>query len=151
MKVSQFFKYLDAISDDCSIIFKTPNCKLLPLHFHITEAATVNKKFVDCGGVEREDSYASIQLWTADDYNHRITSGKLRKIILNHLVSTDNDMELLLECDDNSLTTYTIESSELIGKTVVFLLGKKTTQCLAPDKCGVKVEAKKPCCQGKCS
>jgi hypothetical protein len=84
MKISQVFKLLDSIADDYSIIFKTPDCKLLPLHFHVTEAASVQKKFVDCGGVEREESYASIQLWTADDYDHRITTGKLRKIILNN-------------------------------------------------------------------
>lgn len=152
MKVSHFFKVLDSINDECNIIFKTPDCKLLPLHFHVTEAATINKKFVDCGGIEREESHASIQLWTNDDdYNHRITTGKLRKIILNHLVQTDNDMDILLECDENSLTTYTIENSEVIGSTVVFLLGKKVTQCLAPDKCGIKTEVKKPCCKGKCS
>lgn len=151
MKVSQFFKTLDSISDDCNILFKSPDCKLLPLHFHVTEAASVHKKFVDCGGVEREEEYATIQLWIANDYNHRINTGKLRKIILNHLVQTDNDMDLLIEYDGDSLTTYTIESSELIGTTIVYLLGKKTAQCLAPDQCGVKEEPKKACCKGKCS
>jgi hypothetical protein len=150
MKISQVFKLLDSIADDYNIIFKTPDCKLLPLHFHVTEAASVQKKFVDCGGVEREESYASIQLWTADDYDHRITTGKLRKIILNNLIQTDNDMDLFVECDDNSLTTYTVESSEIAGKTIAFLLGKKTTQCLAPDKCGVKEAPKKSCCKGEC-
>jgi len=150
MKVSEFFKSLDSISDDCNILFKSPDCKLLPFHFHITEAATVNKKFVDCGGTEREENYASIQLWTANDYNHRITTGKLRKIILNHLLENNQDMEIFLECDETSLTTYTIESSEVIGTTIIYALGKKTTQCLAPDQCGVKETPKKSCCKGKC-
>jgi len=150
MKVSQFFKSLDAVSDDCNIIFKSPDCKLLPLHFHVTEAATVQKNFIDCGGTERSETYATIQLWTADDYNHRITTGKLRKIILNHLVQSDSDFDLLVENDGESLTTYTIESSELIGNTIVYLLGKKTAQCLAPDKCGVEETSKNTCCKGKC-
>lgn len=150
MKVSQFFKSLDAISDDCNVIFKSPDCKLLPLHFHVTEAATINKKFVDCGGVEREESYASIQIWTADDYNHRITTGKLRKIILNNLVQTDIDMDLLVEYDGDSLTIFTVEKYEVIGTTILYSLGKKKTQCLAPNQCGVQ-EVKKPCCKGNCN
>jgi len=148
MKVSEFFKTLDSISDDFNILFKSPDCKLLPLHFHVTEAATVNKKFVDCGGVEREENYASIQLWTANDYNHRITTGKLRKIILSHLLENNQDMDILVEHDEASLTTYTVEDYDVIGTTILYLLGKKSTQCLAPDKCGVN--APKKTCGGKC-
>ncbi len=152
MKVSEFFKSLDAISDNCNIIFKSPDCKLLPLHFHVTEAATVFKKFKDCGGIDREESYASIQLWTANDYNHRITTGKLRKIILNTLMENENDMEMLVEHEADTLSIYTVESYEVIGETILYLLGRKKTQCLAPDQCGVNKEVveKKCCKKGGC-
>mgnify|MGYP006279386825 CR=1 FL=1 len=140
MKVSEFFKSLDSISDDCNILFKSPDCKLLPLHFHVTEAATVFKKFKDCGGIDREESYASIQLWTANDYNHRITTGKLRNIILNTLMENEKDMEMIIEHEADTLSLYTVERYEVISKTILFILGKKKAQCLAPDQCGINEE-----------
>jgi hypothetical protein len=94
MKVSSFFKNLEIVSEDRQVIFKTPDGKFIPFHFHVTEAATVNKKFRDCGGVERNETYASIQLWAANDFEHRINAGKIRKIMLNTLLENENDIRV---------------------------------------------------------
>lgn len=148
MKVSEFFKSLDSIGDNYNIIFKSPDRKLLPLHFHVTEAAVVLKKFTDCGGFEREELYSTIQLWTSHDYNHRINAGKLRKIILNTLVANDKDMDLFVEHETDTLSLYAVESYEVIGETILYLLGNKKAQCLAPDQCGVNEGVvEKKCCQ----
>ena len=45
MKVSSFFKNLDSVSENYGVAFKTPDQKFVPLHFHVTEAATIQKKF----------------------------------------------------------------------------------------------------------
>ena len=47
MKVRSFFKNLDTVSEDNKVAFKTPDGKFVPFHFHVTEAATINKKFRD--------------------------------------------------------------------------------------------------------
>ena len=44
----------------------------MPPHFHLTEVALVSKKFVDCGGTMRDENVISFQLWSADDYDHRL-------------------------------------------------------------------------------
>jgi hypothetical protein len=150
MKVSSFFKNLEIVSEDRQVIFKTPDGKFIPFHFHVTEAATVNKKFRDCGGVERNETYASIQLWAANDFEHRINAGKIRKIMLNTLLENENDMDLLVEYETDTLATYNIDSVEIIKNALVCNLVKKKTDCLAPDKCGITAP-KKQCCGGKCN
>jgi|LakMenE01Jun11ns_1017448.scaffolds.fasta_scaffold9953239_2 hypothetical protein len=150
MKVSSFFKNLDTVSEDNKVAFKTPDGKFIPFHFHVTEAATINKKFRDCGGVERNENYASIQLWVANDFDHRINAGKIRKIILSTLIENEMDMDLVVEYETDTLSTYNIDSVEIIKNTLVYSLIKKKTECLAPDKCGITAP-KKPCCGGnKC-
>jgi len=150
MKVSSFFKNLDTVSEDNKVAFKTPDGKFVPFHFHVTEAATINKKFRDCGGVERNETFASIQLWVANDFEHRISAGKIRKIILSTLIENEMDMDLVVEYETDTLSTYNIDSVEIIKNTLVYNLIKKKTECLAPDKCGITAP-KKPCCGGnKC-
>jgi hypothetical protein len=149
MKVSSFFKNLDTVSEDKQIVFKTPDGKFIPFHFHVTEAATVSKKFRDCGGVERSETYASIQLWVTNDFEHRINAGKIRKIILETLIKNESDMDLVVEYETDTLATYNIDSVEIIKNTLVYNLIKKKTECLAPDKCGITAP-KKACCGGKC-
>ena len=150
MKVSSFFKNLDTVSEDKQVVFKTPDGKFIPFHFHVTEAATVNKKFRDCGGVERNETFASIQLWVANDFEHRINAGKIRKIILSTLIENEVDMDLVVEYETDTLSTYNIDYVEIVNNTLVYSLIKKKTDCLAPDKCGVTAP-KKQCCGGKCN
>ena len=151
MKISEFFKVLDTSSEDKQVVFKTPDGKFIPFHYHVTEPAIINKKFRDCGGVERNENYASIQLWVASDYDHRINTGKLRKIVLSTITEIEKDYDLIVEYETDSLASYNIEKLEFVGGNFVFSLGKRKADCLAPDKCGIQPEVKKPCCQGKCS
>lgn len=149
MKVSLFFKNLDSVGEEFGVVFKTPDFKFVPFHFHVTEAATVFKKFRDCGNNYREDVYASIQIWVANDYDHRLTAGKLRKILLNTLLENEQDLNLVVECESDTVSLYNIESSEVVGKSIVFQLSKRKTECLSPDKCGVVAETV-ACCSTSC-
>lgn len=149
MKVSSFFKNLDSVAENFGVAFKTPDQKFVPLHFHVTEAATIFKKFKDCGGNLREETFASIQLWVANDYDHRLKAGKLRGILLNTLLDHEQDLDLVVEFESETVGVYNIESVDSCANTLVFQLAKRKTECLAPDKCGVKTETVK-CCQSGC-
>jgi hypothetical protein len=48
----------------------------VPISFHITEVAHVQKKFIDCGGTMREQHTCQLQAWVGPDEDHRIASGK---------------------------------------------------------------------------
>ena len=64
MKLSDFKSFL---SKSTHLTFVLPNGSYIPPHFHLTEVGVVTKKFVDCGGIFREESKINCQLWIADD------------------------------------------------------------------------------------
>ena len=149
MKVSSFFKNLDSIGEDFGVAFKTPDGKFVPFHFHVTEAASIFKKYKDCGGNSREENYASIQLWVANDYEHRLKAGKLRKIILDTLIENEQDVDIVVEYENDTISVYNIDCVKISANTLIFELCKRKTDCLAPDKCGVAAP-KNPCCGTGC-
>ena len=64
-----------------SLAFELPNGSLVPSHFHITEVGKITKNFIDCGGVIRKEEVINLQLWEANDYDHRLHSEKMLQII----------------------------------------------------------------------
>jgi len=73
MNVTDFKKHLKGLDE---LIFETP-AGLVPAHFHVTEIGLHIKQYVDCGGQMRSEKKASMQLWVADDLDHRLSSEKL--------------------------------------------------------------------------
>ena len=61
--------------------FVLPNGEKVPEHFHVTEIGKIEKTFVDCGGALRKEAVINFQLWSADDYNQRLSAQKLRSIV----------------------------------------------------------------------
>eukprot|EP01036_Dinobryon_divergens_P051657 gene51657-69127_t len=41
----------------------------------------ITKRFIDCGNTVRNETVVSMQLWDANDYDHRLAPEKLLKII----------------------------------------------------------------------
>ena len=78
MNISEIKNHLKNLE---TIAFELPNGSLVPEHFHVTEVGEVTKHFIDCGGTIRHEKVANFQLWSADDYNHRLHPEKLVKII----------------------------------------------------------------------
>ena len=64
-----------------SLNIKLPDGSYVPPHFHLNEVGLITKHFVDCGGIERQEKTASLQLCVADDYSHRLTPKKFLKIV----------------------------------------------------------------------
>ena len=45
------------------IAFKIENGSEVPPHFHITEVGKITRHFIDCGGIERNETKVNFQLW----------------------------------------------------------------------------------------
>lgn len=119
-----------------NVEFQLEDGTFVPEHFHVTEVGQINKRFIDCGGVIREESVVNFQLWNADDYEHRLKPGKLLNIIKlsEEKLGIENN-EIEVEYQSNTIGKYDLE---LNGK--VFVLKSKTTACLAQDACGIPSE-----------
>lgn len=115
------------------VFFKLPNGELVPEHFHVTEVGKVNKQFIDCGGKLRKEEMVSLQLWSANDYNHRLHPEKLLHILkLSENKLELNDVEIEVEYQADTIGKYGIDFN---GKQ--FLLTTTQTDCLAKDNCGI--------------
>lgn len=133
MKLSAFKKELETKS---TIAFELPDGQLVPAHFHVTEVGQVNKKFIDCGGVVRDEKVINFQLWEANDYDHRLHPEKLIHIInLSERILDLEDLEIEVEYQGSTIGKYRLDYQ---GEN--FLLTNMATDCLAKDNCGVPAE-----------
>ena len=135
--------------------FVLPDGTLVPAHFHVTEVARVDRRFIDCGGTRRTRSACMLQVWVADDREHRLATGKLAGIV--HMAQDllgDDDLEVEVEYERGVISQYPLIGAERQEGLVLFRLGLKHTECLAPDRCGVPVAAtaaaKPGCCGPGC-
>jgi hypothetical protein len=147
-----FKQLVGLLSDhqDKEMRFVLPDGDFIPNHYHITEVGKVQKDFVDCGGTLRKTCSCVLQVWVADDIEHRLTAGKLLEILNKANASLDlKELCLEVEYEDNVISQYKIAGFEDRFKdkpsVLLFHLIKKQTACLAPDKC----LPKKGCCGGK--
>ncbi|MBR9776967.1 MAG: hypothetical protein GYB55_18855 [Cytophagales bacterium] len=130
MKLSEIKPLL---TEQQELLFQLPDGSLVPEHFHVTEVGKVVKHFIDCGGTERKEEVINFQLWSADDYNHRLHPEKLLHIIeLSEKVLKLSDSEIEVEYQGQ-----TIQKFGLAFSNNRFLLTSKQTDCLAKDRCGI--------------
>lgn len=116
----------------------TPACHLVPDHFHVTEVGRVHKTFVDCGGTKRESVSCMLQVWTANDVEHRLNTDKLLKIMnLGASILGSEDMPVEVEYGQEVAAQYVVFALRAEAGVLNILLVGKQTDCLAPDKCGV--------------
>lgn len=134
MTLQEFKTALQNITD---INFILPNGYFVPKYFHITEVGVTTKDFVDCGGTLRSDKKANFQLWLDEtDKGHRITPEKLLSIITiaeKHFDFTDLEIEAEYQVDTINKFNIDFENNN-------FSLVVQTTDCLAPDLCGISSE-----------
>jgi hypothetical protein len=130
------FRQVLAASPGLGLRFRLPTGGLTPIHQHLTEVARVEKRFIDCGGTVRTETSARLQLWTADDTDHRVGCAKALQILGRgaDLVGR-TDLPLEVEYDFPLLTVFPVLGSVVEGNERIFLLGSKKADCLAPDVC----------------
>jgi hypothetical protein len=116
--------------------FALPNGDTVPSHAHVTEVARIDKRFVDCGGTLHNDSLCRLQTWFSDDMDHRLTAGKLMKILdkAKSVLGTD-ELEVDIEHQAGYISQFPLNSIEVLPKEIVFHLTERHTACLAEDKC----------------
>ncbi len=116
--------------------FVLENGEQVPDHFHVTEVGQINKRFIDCGGVIRDEKAINFQLWFSTDNDHRLEAEKLKKIIA---LSEDQlgleDVEIEVEYQQSTIGKFGLQFN---GSE--FVLTAKTTACLAQDACGIPQE-----------
>lgn len=116
--------------------FTLPSGEVIPAHAHVTEVARVDKRFIDCGGTLRNDSHCCLQTWFSDDLDHRLTAGKLARILeMAAPVLGPDDLEVDIEHELDFITQFPLVAIEVTDDEIVLRLSVRHTACLAPDKC----------------
>lgn len=135
MKLAELKTRLGA-HPDLNVRFHLPDGTPVPAHAHVTEVARIDKCFVDCGGTLRTDVHCRLQTWVADDLYHRLTAGKLLKILVKaSSVLKSEDLEVDFEHEVGTTSLFPLESVEPVEGELVFRLATRKTACLAEDKC----------------
>lgn len=135
MKLSEFKANL-ARHPGLNLRFLLPTGVAIPEHAHVTEVARLDKRFVDCGGILRTDSFCRLQTWVADDRHHRLSAGKLLGILEKAgpiLLAEDLDVDV--EHELGVISQFPIDSMEAVHGELVVRLASRHTACLAEDKC----------------
>lgn len=133
---------------------RLPDGGPVPLSFHVTEVGRVQKTFLDCGGTLRETLACQLQVWVGQDYDHRIETGKMAKILDKaRAYLPDESVPVEIEYEDRVISQYTIDGHEITDDAVILILAHKHTECLAPELCGLPsidrlpaIGGKNPCC-----
>ena len=142
MNVEKFSRLL-ASNPSAALYVMLPSGEFVPDHFHITEVGRVHKQFIDCGGTRRESFSCALQVWVANDTDHRLNSTKLSQIMKVAAGLVSDDMPLVVEYGSDTVASYPLGDVEITPKGLLLVLGAKPTACLAPDRCGVE-----GCCEG---
>lgn len=137
MNVDQFQNLLEQYPN-AKLQFQLPHGEKIPAHFHVTEVGRLDKTFIDCGGTQRKLSSCLLQIWTADDTDHRLNPAKLAGILnlAKPLLSTC-DLPIEVEYGPAAAAQYSVSHAEAFFGDLTFVLAGKQTDCLAKDKCGV--------------
>jgi len=137
MKLSELVTALHQ-HPEAGLTFVLPGGEAVPPHFHVTEVGRVRKRFIDCGGTARDNESCVLQVWVAEDDDHRLKAGKLGMIIgLAKDILQGDDLPLEVEYDLGVITQLAVTGIEASAGLIKLTLAGKHTACLAPDKCGV--------------
>jgi len=146
MLLKQLLQFLQSCPDS-GLHIMLPDRSFVPAHFHVTEVALVRKDFVDCGGTRRSTASCTLQIWVADDVDHRLNSSKLLKILeLAQPVLGTDELAVELEYETSVTAVYPLSAVEQAPSGLLFSLALKHTACLAPELCLPQLPDSGGCC-----
>ena len=121
---------------DHGIGFALPDGSTVPAHFHVTEVGHLAKSFIDCGGTRHTTASCLLQVWVADDTDHRLTASKLLAIFgrADGLLP-DTELPVEIEFEAPVLTQLPLTGCEVDAGLLRFHTELKRTDCLAKDLC----------------
>ena len=136
MKLSEFRNRL-AKSPSTAIFIMLPDGAFVPAHFHVTEVGLVRKDFIDCGGTIRSSTACVLQVWVANDVDHRLDSSRILEILeLAVPILKDDDPPVEIEYESRVISQYPLQQVETTPSGLLLELGTRHTACLAPELCG---------------
>ena len=128
-----------------------PDGSFVPAHFHVTEVGRVQKDFIDCGGTVRSSTACVLQVWVAQDTDHRLDTTKLAGILrLAAPLLKTADLPVEVEYEDGRVSQFPVSAAEVTPSGVLLHLGAKHTACLAPDQCGLDASGRSCCSTPGC-
>jgi hypothetical protein len=135
MKLSTLKQYLTDLNE---VRFSMADGTTVPAHVHLTEVGAIQRRFIDCGGTLRNTTTINMQLWYAQDVDHRLSPRKLLSIIeqSEHALQLP-DMEVEVEYQTNTIGRFALAFAD--GQ---FILQPLFTDCLASDSCGIPAQQK---------
>ena len=145
------FKTLLQENRDKGFRLVLPDQNAVPISFHVTEVAFVQKTFIDCGGTMRETRTCQLQAWVGPDEDHRIAAGKMADVLnraVHFLPSEELDLEI--EYESGAISQYPVAKAEVSDEFVTLQLTTKHTACLAPELCIVPSSASLPMAADSC-
>jgi len=132
------FRTLLAAHPGARMHWMLPDRSFVPAHYHITEVGRVQKDFIDCGGTIRQQVTCLLQIWVADDTDHRLEAAKLERIMeVAAPVLGADDLPVEVEYEEGRVAQFPVGAAEVTPAGLLFSLGSRHTACLAPEKCGV--------------
>ncbi len=136
MKLSAFKALLEAHREK-QFRLVLPNASAVPVCFHITEVAHVQKRFIDCGGRLHTTHTCQLQAWVWIDTEHRLMAGKMADVlnIAKKVLPEGQDLDIEIEYEDVTLSQYPVIGYTVAKDAVTLTLGYKHTDCLAKDVC----------------
>ncbi|MFN0047701.1 MAG: DUF6428 family protein [Cytophagales bacterium] len=130
MNISSLKEHLSNINQ---LNFNLPDGTQVPSHFHITEIGLQTKHSVDCGRIKHINKKAILQIWVAQDTDHRLKPLALLGIINDAgSILGGDDLEVEIEFQKETIGKY-----DLGFANKNFELIPQYTDCLARETCGV--------------
>ena len=135
MQTKEFLELLQAHPEH-ELAFATPGGGRVPAHFHITEVGHLAKTFIDCGGKRHTSEACLLQVWVANDTDHRLTGSKLLGIFGRAATVLPNrELPVEIEFEAPVLTQLPVTHCEVLETTLLFHTAIKRTDCLAKELC----------------
>lgn len=136
MKLGSFKGLLQAHPDK-QFRLVLPNQNAVPISFHITEVAHVQKRFIDCGGELHRTETCQLQAWVYTDTDHRLLAGKMAGVLnlAQKALPENQDLDIEIEYEDTTISQYPVASYTVTEDEVTLNLTTKHTDCLAKELC----------------
>ena len=114
-----------------------PSKEAVPVSFHITEVAHVQKRFIDCGGKLHTAHTCQLQAWVGPDAHHRLQAGKMARVLdlADKVLPEGEDPDIEIEYEDTTISQYIVAGHTVTGDAVVLNRASKHTDCLAKESC----------------
>lgn len=154
VKLSAFRNLLDAHREK-QFRLTLPNKSEVPVSFHITEVAHVQKRFIDCGGKIHTTDTCQLQVWLGPDTDHRLLAGKMADVlnISKKILPEGQNLDIEIEYEDVTISQYPVVGHTVTEEAVTLHLAYKHTDCLAKEVCLPSATAAnegKSCCGASC-